>query len=283
MNGAITSVQVQVRSAQTRRRHDCIRRRADCRIRNRFDADVTRKVLCWTARLSSRSNTSTVSNPRVGPEGSPMQHEDVAIRVAELLNGRSIATAESCTAGRVAEVLACVEEASEFLRGGVVRIRKRKRNVFGVSAESVLTAEAAEQMTTAVARHGVRPASRSTTRWPARHTSSTVHPRRYVTEPVARLCSIWSTLCTRRADSTEPAIGISCELSWHSRRLAQPGVSDSPCCGYTRCGGDQHVRGSGRQPSDRSSWRPSGARSQPGRRRYRAVLASPDSGDGGHA
>ena len=49
-----------------------------------------------------------------------MQDEDLANRVAELLSGRAIATAESCTAGRVAEVLACVEQASDFLRGGVV-------------------------------------------------------------------------------------------------------------------------------------------------------------------
>jgi nicotinamide-nucleotide amidase len=82
-----------------------------------------------------------------------MQDEDVAIRVAELLNGRAIATAESCTAGRVAAVLACVEEASEFLRGGVVAYQEAvKRNVLGVSAESVLTSEAAEQMAIGVAR-----------------------------------------------------------------------------------------------------------------------------------
>lgn len=49
-----------------------------------------------------------------------MRDEDVATRVAALLGNRQIATAESCTAGRVAEVLACVEKASEFLRDGLV-------------------------------------------------------------------------------------------------------------------------------------------------------------------
>jgi nicotinamide mononucleotide (NMN) deamidase PncC len=42
-----------------------------------------------------------------------MQDEDVATRIAELLGERMIATAESCTAGRVAETLASVEKAAE--------------------------------------------------------------------------------------------------------------------------------------------------------------------------
>lgn len=80
-----------------------------------------------------------------------MQDEDLANRVAELLSGRAIATAESCTAGRVAEVLACVEQASDFLRGGVVAYQEAvKRDLLGVTAESVLTAEAAEQMASGV-------------------------------------------------------------------------------------------------------------------------------------
>jgi nicotinamide-nucleotide amidase len=81
-----------------------------------------------------------------------MQDEDIANQVARLLNGRLIATAESCTAGRIAEVLACVEQAADFLRGGVVAYQEAvKRNLLGVTAESVLTAEAAEQMACGVA------------------------------------------------------------------------------------------------------------------------------------
>jgi nicotinamide-nucleotide amidase len=72
---------------------------------------------------------------------------DVAERVAMLLAGRSIATAESCTAGRVAEMLACVEHAAEFLRGGLVAYQEHvKRELLGVRAESVLSLAAAEQM-----------------------------------------------------------------------------------------------------------------------------------------
>jgi nicotinamide-nucleotide amidase len=82
-----------------------------------------------------------------------MHDEDVAYRVAELLKGRTIATAESCTAGRIAEVLACVEQASEFLRGGVVAYHEGvKRDVLKVTADSVLSTAAAEQMATGVAQ-----------------------------------------------------------------------------------------------------------------------------------
>jgi nicotinamide-nucleotide amidase len=82
-----------------------------------------------------------------------MQGEEVARQAAALLGGRSIATAESCTAGRVAEVLACVEKASDFLRGGLVAYQDNiKRQLLGVTAESVLTAAAAEQMASGVAQ-----------------------------------------------------------------------------------------------------------------------------------
>jgi nicotinamide-nucleotide amidase len=82
-----------------------------------------------------------------------MKDEDLANRVAELLHGRAIATAESCTAGRIAEVLACVQQATHFLRGGVVAYQEAvKRDLLGVTAESVLTAEAAEQMAYGVSK-----------------------------------------------------------------------------------------------------------------------------------
>ena len=82
-----------------------------------------------------------------------MEDEVLARRVAELLGGRTIATAESCTAGRVAEVLACVAQAADFLRGGLVAYQDEiKRGLLGVTAPSVLTAEAAAQMASGVAR-----------------------------------------------------------------------------------------------------------------------------------
>ena len=76
-----------------------------------------------------------------------MQDEQLAHRVAGLLGGRTIATAESCTAGRIAEVLACVESAVDFLRGGLVAYQDAvKHDLLGVVAESVLSVEAAAQM-----------------------------------------------------------------------------------------------------------------------------------------
>lgn len=82
-----------------------------------------------------------------------MVDQGLAERVADLLDGRAIATAESCTAGRIAEVLACVEKAVEFFRGGLVAYQdETKRTLLGVTTDSVLTAEAAEQMARGAAR-----------------------------------------------------------------------------------------------------------------------------------
>ena len=82
-----------------------------------------------------------------------MKDEDLARRVADLLDGRTIATAESCTAGRVAEVLATVEKATDFLRGGIVAYQESiKRDLLGVEAVSVLTERAAAEMAIGAAR-----------------------------------------------------------------------------------------------------------------------------------
>jgi PncC family amidohydrolase len=72
---------------------------------------------------------------------------ELAEQVAQLLDGRRIATAESCTAGRIAETLACVTGAVDFLAGGVVAYQEAiKRSVLGVAAESILSLECAQQM-----------------------------------------------------------------------------------------------------------------------------------------
>jgi len=87
------------------------------------------------------------------PSNGLADEEDVARRVAELLDGRTIATAESCTAGRVAAVLACVEKAADFLRGGLVAYQDEiKRDLLGVTAESVLSLDAAREMATGARR-----------------------------------------------------------------------------------------------------------------------------------
>jgi nicotinamide-nucleotide amidase len=76
-----------------------------------------------------------------------MNDEDVARAVALALDGRSVATAESCTAGRLASSLAAVEGAADFLRGGLVAYQETvKRSLLGVGARSVFSTEAASQM-----------------------------------------------------------------------------------------------------------------------------------------
>ena len=77
---------------------------------------------------------------------------DLAAAVADRLAGRRIACAESCTAGRVSAAFAAVGGASEWLRGGVVAYQDEvKREVLGVGAPSVLTADAAVEMARGVA------------------------------------------------------------------------------------------------------------------------------------
>ena len=73
--------------------------------------------------------------------------EEVARAVVEAMDGRWLATAESCTAGRVASALASVEGAKDFLRGGLVAYGEEvKRELLGVTAASVYSTRAATEM-----------------------------------------------------------------------------------------------------------------------------------------
>ena len=79
--------------------------------------------------------------------------EEIAADIARDLGHRTLATAESCTAGRVAETFATVPKATEFLRGGLVAYQESvKRSLLGVEAESMLSCEAAVQMAAGAAR-----------------------------------------------------------------------------------------------------------------------------------
>jgi nicotinamide-nucleotide amidase len=82
-----------------------------------------------------------------------MIDEDLASHVANALGGRTIATAESCTAGRITSTLAAVERATNFVRGGVIAYHdEAKRELLGVTASSVLSEPAAAQMATGACR-----------------------------------------------------------------------------------------------------------------------------------
>lgn len=79
--------------------------------------------------------------------------KDRAARIARIAQERgvTVATAESLTGGMIATQLAAAEGASTWFRGGVVAYStEAKRKLLGVSAGSVVSSEAAEQMA-----HGV--------------------------------------------------------------------------------------------------------------------------------
>jgi PncC family amidohydrolase len=68
-------------------------------------------------------------------------------RIAAVLAGRTVATAESVTAGRLASELAATLNASQWFCGGVVAYQTEvKRHVLGVHSPSVLTEAAADEM-----------------------------------------------------------------------------------------------------------------------------------------
>jgi nicotinamide-nucleotide amidase len=70
-----------------------------------------------------------------------------------LLDGRQVAVAESCTAGRVCEAFATVPGATDWLRGGVVAYQPAMKSaLLDVRARPVVSEPAAEEMATGVAR-----------------------------------------------------------------------------------------------------------------------------------
>jgi nicotinamide-nucleotide amidase len=87
-----------------------------------------------------------------GPFGATPTPHELATLVAERLSGRSLATAESCTAGRIATALAEVEGAVAWLRGGLIAYQPMvKRGLLEVRATSVLSEESAAEMAVGVA------------------------------------------------------------------------------------------------------------------------------------
>jgi PncC family amidohydrolase len=88
-----------------------------------------------------------------GERGGAAAITELAEAVAALLDGRTIAAAESCTAGRVAAALATAEGAAEFFRGGLVAYQVAvKQQLLGVSSPKVLNLRAAEEMATGAAQ-----------------------------------------------------------------------------------------------------------------------------------
>lgn len=74
-------------------------------------------------------------------------------RIAQRCGNRTIACAESFTAGGIAQALAAGEGASEWFRGGVVAYQTAtKRALLGVTAPEVVSEPAAREMASGVAR-----------------------------------------------------------------------------------------------------------------------------------
>jgi PncC family amidohydrolase len=79
--------------------------------------------------------------------------DEKAAAVAQLLDGATVGCAESCTAGRVAQVLASVPDAADWLRGSVVAYQLEiKRRYLGVSAESMYSERCAAEMAVGAAQ-----------------------------------------------------------------------------------------------------------------------------------
>jgi nicotinamide-nucleotide amidase len=78
---------------------------------------------------------------------------EIASAISDNLASRTIASAESMTAGRIGAAIACVESAADFYRGSIVPYQEQiKRNLLGVTASSVFSPSAAEQMAIGASR-----------------------------------------------------------------------------------------------------------------------------------
>lgn len=82
----------------------------------------------------------------------PPRTEELLHDLGEVLDGRLLACAESCTAGRVAARCAAAPGASSWFRGGLVAYHPEvKRELLGVTAESVFSSQAVREMAVGVA------------------------------------------------------------------------------------------------------------------------------------
>jgi nicotinamide-nucleotide amidase len=77
---------------------------------------------------------------------------DFAAAVVARLGSRTVACAESCTAGKLSQAFAAVGGAEKWFRGGLVAYQVPvKRSLLGVTEASVLNEAAAEEMAVGVA------------------------------------------------------------------------------------------------------------------------------------
>jgi len=85
--------------------------------------------------------------------------QDQEIRAGQLLcaRGATVATAESCTGGLIGSLLTDVSGSSEYYLGGVISYaNETKRDILGVSAETLTTVGAVSQEAALQMAHGAR-------------------------------------------------------------------------------------------------------------------------------
>jgi nicotinamide-nucleotide amidase len=93
------------------------------------------------------------ARPGHGANGDGDTDAALVARISALLGGRTVATAESCTAGRVAAAIASAEGAADFFRGGVVAYQVPvKQELLEVSTSKVLNLRTAEEMAVGATR-----------------------------------------------------------------------------------------------------------------------------------
>jgi PncC family amidohydrolase len=81
-----------------------------------------------------------------------VEDSDFATAVVAWANGRTVACAESCTAGRLSQAFAAVDGALAWFRGGIVAYQAPvKRALLAVTETSVLSEAAAAEMAVGVA------------------------------------------------------------------------------------------------------------------------------------
>lgn len=98
--------------------------------------------------------SQAISSRSVDPADPESMDADLALElIGRHVGGHTLATAESITAGRIAKLLATVPKAAEFFCGGVVPYQEPlKRELLGVTAESVYSHRAAREMAAGAAR-----------------------------------------------------------------------------------------------------------------------------------
>jgi nicotinamide-nucleotide amidase len=121
------------------------------RVRLRLSArGIDKEILEKAIDENVKSLTKIIGDSIVGFD----EGETIEVMLGKLLtqNKKTIATAESCTGGKIAQVLTSVPGASRYFKGSIVSYAKEvKIDVLGVSAEtikrhSVVSAEVASEM-----------------------------------------------------------------------------------------------------------------------------------------